>query len=55
MSDTLTYLEKRDLYEAGQYVCEVPMVPTVNWDAEDWIQWIDYCEGWAPTPEGEQE
>ena len=55
MAHTLTYLEKCDLYNAGQYVCEVPMSCHAYWTTDDWIKWIDYCNGWAPTPKGEQE
>jgi len=36
------------LYDRGQYVCQVPPVPTTRWDRWDWIQWINSHGRWLP-------
>ena len=47
----VSYKKKREIVEANQntgtthsdygYVMEVPPVPTILWDTNDWVSWID--------------
>lgn len=41
-----TQAQKIDAYQRGNYVCPVPGGPTIYWEREDWINYIDSCEGW---------
>lgn len=40
-------MNKRALYKAGNYWCEVPPVCTANWSDSDWIKWITNHGGWG--------
>ena len=38
--------QKKEAYKEGWYVFSVPPVCTAYWTDEDWIKWIDGCNGW---------
>lgn len=48
MTNEFTHEVKRVLYDSKQYVFEVPPVCTRHWSRDDWIKWIDMCNGWRP-------
>jgi hypothetical protein len=43
----LTEAQKRELYQAGRYVMQVPPVYSCNWTDLDWIRWIDTHGRWG--------
>ena len=51
----MEYGIKLILYTKGNYICEVPPVPTAQWSTHAWINWIDSHGKWVEeglNPEG---
>lgn len=44
----MTYEFKLELYKKGHYVFAAPPVTHAQWGDEDWVRYIDSCNGWRP-------
>ena len=51
----LSYEEKVELFNAGEYICAPPPVCHVKWSDEDWMKWIDSDGEWYVDYDEEEE
>lgn len=40
-------MTKLEAYKAGKYKFKCPSVTPRLWNDQDWINWIDACNGWT--------
>ena len=45
--DQLSYEEKIDKYEQGEYIFKAPPVCSAGWSVGSWIRFIDSYNGWV--------
>lgn len=46
MKSTLTYMEKRERFWAGQFTFVIPTECYSAWTSQDWLRHIDKTGGW---------